>query len=205
MTFLAQAPNIFEELTSLTRSTGLILILLIGAVLLLWLLRFYFRAPRQTPDPERVLREDLAAYPAAPGGPGPHRLRIHGEPVRLRLVVVAPVGKQTAILPDEVESILDQVLRGVGAVVQHDRPRVRVWPPQLSNRGFAPTFHRLVSKPDAEGSPSHWVLLAGPAKAGNTPVLLGLACWADESSTLGRLTVEPDRWRETLRIGSAES
>ena len=101
---------------------------------------------------------------------------MNGEPVRVRLVVVAPTGKQQdPITPDDVPELLDDVVRGLGGFVKADKPRVRVWPPQLSVAGFAPTFHRLVESPDAGKQSSRWVKLAGPARTGKRPILLGLA------------------------------
>jgi hypothetical protein len=82
---------------------------------------------------------------------------------------------------------------------------VRVWPAPLSNRGFAPTFHRLVARPEADGQLSHWVLAAGPVKAGRWPLLVGFAFWADRPTALGRLTVEEHRWRDTLRIETRDA
>lgn len=150
------------------------------------------------------LKEVLADYPPPPGQPGPRRLTVEGLPVRVRLVVVAPVGKEHPIRPDEVEDLLEETLRGLKGIVLEDRPRVRVWPPQLSKQGFAPTFHRETEKPESEGRPSRWVLVAGPASAGRRPILLGLALWADTPNTLGRLTLNADRWAEVVRVQTEE-
>jgi hypothetical protein len=204
MRILAQAGGTSEDMTQLMHLALLFVGAMVGGLLLLWFVRRMMRAPRRYPDAESILREDLAGFPPAPGTPGPRRLLVSEVPVRLRLVVVAPVGKRTDINADEIEAILNQFLRGLGDLARHDKPRMRLWPPQLSNRGFAPTFHRLVSVPDAPGQPSHWVLLAGQVKAGNWPLLLGLACWADQPTTLGRLSLEPVQWASTVRIGSAE-
>jgi hypothetical protein len=146
------------------------------------------------------LKEVLADYPPPPSQAGPRRLTVEGMPVRLRLVVVAPVGKEHPVRADEVEDLLEATLRGLKGIVLEDRPRIRVWPPQLSKQGFAPTFHRETEKPEAEGRPSRWVLVAGPAAAGRRPILLGLALWADAPNTLGRLTLDTTRWGEVLRI-----
>jgi hypothetical protein len=161
--------------------------------------RVFRRAPAR-PDLQSGLRENLAEYPPPPALGGPRRLTVQGVPGRLRLVVLAPVGQSAApIEPSAAESILDGVLHGLGAVARADKPRVRVWPPQLSNQGFAPTFHRVVSKPDPEGKPSRWVLLAGPVKTAQRPVLLGLAVWADEETQIGRVNVEPNKWPDHIR------
>jgi len=177
---------------------GTILILLLVAFLVL---RRLLRPKRATGDPERHLREHLGEYPPAPGNPGPQRLSVQGKTARLRLVVVAPLGQQAAPNVNEVERFLDQLLHGLGAVALHDKPRVAVWPGQLSQQGFPPTFHRLVTSPESEGAPSRWVLLAGPAKVGKHPVLLGMALHTDAPNTLGKLHPQPHQWAEMLRVG----
>jgi hypothetical protein len=100
--------------------------------------------------------------------------------------------------------LLEQVVRGLGIIIEEDKPRVRVWPAQLSNRGFGPTFHRLVRRPEADGQLSRWVLVAGQVKAGRWPLLVGLALWTDQPTTLGRLTLETPQWRDILRIQTVE-
>jgi hypothetical protein len=177
----------------------------IGAGVLIALVVLYRIATgrkKPPPDLEKGLREDLATYPPPPGVAGVRRLCVNGVPVRVRLVVVAPIGKQqTAILPDLVPALLDDVLRGLGGVVQTDKPRIKVWPPQLSVAGFAPTFHRLVTAPDRERETSRWVKLAGPARTGQRPILLGLALLADEPCKFGDVHVETTEWHEVLEMG----
>ena len=119
-----------------------------GALLLLLLLILWVRRGRRPPvDPEAALIENLGDYP--PAGPGPQRLFLHGHPMRVRLVVLAPMGKRPLPANGAVEPLLDQVLRGLGDIARQDRPRLRVWPPQLSSQGFAPTFFRLTRRPEA--------------------------------------------------------
>jgi hypothetical protein len=172
-----------------------------GVLLLLVILVLLLRGRGKKPvDPERGLDQDLSTYPPAPGAAGPRRLTVHGRPVRLRLVVVAPVGRQTVAEGAEVEALLDQVLRGLGQSARQDRPRVRVWPPQLSQQGFAPTFFRRTRCPDGPGAPSHWLLAAGPARAGGRPVLLGLALYGDDKAPMEQLTLAETAWDEALQF-----
>jgi hypothetical protein len=166
------------------------------AVLLLFLL-VVLRRGRKPVDPEAGLVEDLATYPP-PRGNG--RLRLKNQPARLRLVVVAPVGKKPL---GEPEAVLEGILRGLGAVIAEDRPRLRVWPPQLSTRGFGPTFLRLTRKPEPEGRPSRWVLLAGPARSAGQPVLVGLALWTETPGKLGPLLLDELQWGEVLTVTGA--
>ena len=127
-------------------------------------------------------------------------LSVYHVPVRLRLVVVAPAGKEADLDATAAEKLLEGVIPGLGSVVARDRPRIRLWPPQLSHQGFNATFHRCTPKPEPEGQPSRWVLLAGRALAGRQPVLLGLALWAEEPNTLGRMNLEPHQWLDVLRL-----
>lgn len=172
-----------------------------GALLAVLLLLLLLRRGRRPPiDPERGLLEDLATYP--PPGPGPQRLLVRGEPTRLRLVVIAPLGKRALPADGAVEPLLDEVLRGLGTIARQDRPRMRIWPAQLSHQGFAPTFFRLSRRPEPAGKPSRWVLLAGPARGGGQQFLLGLALCADRAADLGNLPMQASEWSEALRIGA---
>jgi hypothetical protein len=172
-----------------------------GALLLLLLLILWIRRGRAAPvDPEHGLIENLGAYP--PPGPGPQRLILHGQPLRLRLIVVAPMGKRPLPADGAVEPMLDQVLPGLGEIVRQDRPRIRVWPAQLSHQGFAPTFFRLTRQPEPPGKPSPWVLLAGPARAGGQQLLLGLALMADSETSLGNMPLQAHEWTQALRVGA---
>ena len=175
----------------------------VGVLLLLTALLLATRRGKKRVAPERGHDEDLSEYPPAPGGPGPRRLTAHGRPVRLRLVVLAPVGKQAVVEDGAVEALLDAVLHGLGQIARHDRPRIKVWPPQLSQQGFAPTFFRRTLCPDRPGQPSHWTLAAGPARAGGRPVLLGLAMWGDDKAAMEQQTLADREWNAALRIEGA--
>jgi hypothetical protein len=172
-----------------------------GAVMLLLLLILWrCRGRRPTLDPQAELIENLADYP--PAGPGPQRLFLHGQPLRLRLVVLAPMGKRALPTDGAVEPLLDGVLHGLGDIARQDRPRLRVWPAQLSHQGFAPTFFRLTHRPEPAGKPSPWVLAAGPVRAGGQQFLLGLALCADGATELGNVALQANQWNESFRIGA---
>jgi hypothetical protein len=168
-----------------------------GGMLLLLILIALLRRDRSKINPESGLAEDLSKIPAPAKGPRHYQLLAMSQPVRLRLVVVAPVGKKVI---GKVDSVLEQIFRGLGEVCLDDKPRVRLWPAQFSTAGFAPTFFRLTRRPEPAGKPSRWILLAGPARAGGTPVLLGLAVFADTPSTAGLVTVDETQWSEILRV-----
>ncbi len=153
-------------------------------------------------DLERRLQLDLEGCPPPQTPWGDPHLACYHLPVRLRLVVIASPGKDDRVDESAVEQLLDRVVPGLGRVARHDRPFARVWPPQLSQQGFAVTFHRCASPPGAEGEPSRWVLVAGKVQAGRESFLLGLGLWAAEPNTIGRLTLEPHQWLDVLRLRS---
>jgi hypothetical protein len=177
---------------------------LLGLLLLFTLLRALGRAlfggrrlPAELPQ-EPV--EDLATYPPPPQARGEWDLWVYHLPARLRLVVAAPAGKYADVDATAVERLLDAVLPGLGATAARDRASIRIWPPQLSKEGFAASFIRRTRRPEPDGQPSHWVLVAGKAMAGPQAVLLGLALWTDEPSNLGRVYLEPHQWFDVLRL-----
>jgi len=182
---------------------GLVALVIVWAILRK-LSRALSRTRRTSAAVADELTEPLAKYPPLTRPPGSRRLTVDGVPVRLRLIVVAPAGHDYDINPDTVGKLLDRVVPGLSAIVADDQPRVRVWPTQLSHKGFAVTFHRSTPTGDPQGEPSHWVLVAGRAKVGSQSVLLGLALWADEPTTLFRRTLEPHQWLASLRIRGRE-
>ena len=167
---------------------------------MLMLVLYFLKGRPKKIDPERGLEEHLAEYPPPPAVPGKRKLTVKSLPTRLRLVVVAPVSKTQAPNAHQAEALLDRVLRGLADVAKADKPRIVVWPSQLSNVGFAPTFFRLVHRPEPEHEASRWVLVAGPATAAGQKILLGLALWADEETDLGRIKLEPHEWNEVLDL-----
>lgn len=162
--------------------------------------RMLYRA-EVMPDLQKALREDLREYPPAPPQ-GSRVLTLSAEPVRLRLVVVAPLGTAAEpIRADEIPALLDGVCRGLGAQTRADKPRLKAWPPQLSVGGFAPTFQRLVETGDKPGTMSKYALAAGPAQAGGRKFLLGLALKAEDAVPREVLAVaQPTQWGDLLRI-----
>jgi hypothetical protein len=163
-------------------------------VLLLLVVVFVFRG-KKAPSGEAALMEKLAGYPPPPAGDA--RVSVQNEPARVRLVVIAPAGKRNL---GEPEAVLDQILRGLGKAARADKARIRVWPPQLSHKGFPNTFFRVTHRPEPEGRPSRWVLMAGTARVGGQPVLLGLALLTEEPTRLGLMEVEESEWGDFLQV-----
>jgi hypothetical protein len=168
-------------------------VLLIVLPLILWLRR----RRRPVIDSEAALVENLDAYP--PAGPGAQRLLMYGQPMRLRLVVLAPLGKRALPTDGAIEPLLDRIVYGLGEIARQDRPRIRVWPSQLTQQGFAPSFFRLTLRSQQTGKPSPWVLAAGPVRTGGHSFLLGLALWTDEPTERSTVSLQVDQWNLVFR------
>ena len=112
-------------------------------MILLGLLSFIRRLFRRAPThPAPNLEERFADYPPVKPSSADVRLEIERVPVRLRLVIVAPAGKESDVDMNKLDALLDRVVPDLSKVVAADKPRVRRWPMQLSYEGFANHFHR---------------------------------------------------------------
>jgi hypothetical protein len=181
---------------------GLLVVVVLG-ILLVLVRALFGRKPKSDKVWEKDVI-DLASCPMPPKVKRKERLSIFHVPARLRLVVVAPVGREHTITEAMAAKLVDAIVPGLGSVVEADRPLVRIWPPQLSHEGFINTFHRCTIKPERDNTPSRWVLLAGKAQVGKKPVLLGLGAWADEPNTIGRKNLEPEDWIGRVRLERRE-
>jgi hypothetical protein len=157
------------------------------------------RRPPSLEEADREFHENLATYPP-PAPTDKHRLSLYHLPVRLRLVVMAAIGTETGVDETSALPLLDRVLPGLGTVAVQEQPRIRIWPPQVSQQGFILAFHRRTQRPEPYGEPSHWLLAAGRVQCGRQAILLGLALWTEEPTTIGRLTINGYQWLDVLRI-----
>jgi hypothetical protein len=178
-------------------------IVCVGAVILLLLflaivrLLFGRRSPKGL-SPKLV--EYLAEYPELKPSTGDLQLRVEGVPVRMRLVVIAPAGTLSEIDTEELFSMLERVLTGLGGIYSRDKPRVKVWPKQVSYQGFANHFNRCTVTGAKEGEQTRWVTVAGRAKLGKYQIMLGLALQSVKPNTVGRRVVDSDEWASVLRV-----
>jgi hypothetical protein len=159
--------------------------------------------------------EDLTAYAPSTGSAivltsqralednVPRRLLLEGVSVGLRLIVVAPLGMNAALDEDHLDELLNLAVWGLGSLARQEKVQIKIWPPQLSAHGFAAVFHRMVHRPEAEGELSNWILLAGHTPPRPRPSLIGLACWTEEKTTIGRVILQPNEWTNWLRIERA--
>jgi hypothetical protein len=143
---------------------------------------------------------DLAALPTAE--PGYARLTVYHIPVRLAVVVIAPLGRD-ANPPrhSEVSKLLDQIVPGLASLLNHDQTIVRIWPRQLSATGFAPSLLRHVRLPGERGRDTPWCLVSGRTAFGGAAFAIGLGLAAAAPNNLGLIVVESEhQWLDVLRM-----
>lgn len=175
----------------------------VGAVIVLLLLLAIFRflfGGRSKKGAGPNLIENLQEYPDLKPSTGDRQLRIEGVPVRMRLIVVAPAGTASEVDVDELAEVLEKILPGLGEIYKHDKPRVKVWPKQVSYQGFATHFHRCAVTGVEDGVQTRWVKIAGRAKLGKFQIMLGLALQSVKPNTVGRRTVDSHEWATVLRV-----
>src|SRR5262245_52682702 len=170
----------------------------IGLVILALVWRMFGRRTAQDTG-DNISDFHLALLAPAPPVDRPPLL-FEGQPVRLRLVAMAPPGRNAELTPDMVDGILQSIFYGLGKVFRTESPHVLIWPPQISQTGFAPIFFRHVVRPEPPDTPSRWILIAGPAKAGVRTVLLGMALEVGEPSPRGNVRLKPEQWSDKLRV-----
>lgn len=179
---------------------GLILLLIALGIIRNSLRRVFGKRKQAPEDLAKNLREDLSASAFPYIAPAKQQLTIYHVLVRIRLVVLAAAGKETEIEASQAEAFLNRVIPSLGTIATHDQARVRIWPAQMSQQGFATAFFRHTITGMKHGEPSPWVLVAGKSQFNQPILLIGLALWADEPNNLGHVTLEPHQWLDVLRL-----
>jgi hypothetical protein len=192
-------PEEVREYATFILGGGVCLIALLFLLILFSLAKILFgRKPK--PVKNLKLEEDLASYPDLKSSSGDRQLRVEGVPVRLRLVVVAPAGTASEVDVDKLPAVFEEIVLGLGEIFKHDKPRLRVWPTQISYQGFGTHFHRNMLTGQKEGEQTRWVLVAGRVKVGKQQLMLGLAMQTIKPNTIGRRTIDSHEWATVLRV-----
>jgi hypothetical protein len=178
---------------------GLALVLLIAAVLFVRLRR---KRPAELPRPDLFL-DVTTLGERTPPVDGP-QLDCYHLPVRIALVVLAPLGRTGEQPPDEeLSRLLEGIVPGLARVYGRDRPEVRRWPPQLSFHGFTRTFFANIRLPGARGKATPWCSLAGRAELDGRKFVVGLALQAARPNSLSEHVVDREgAWLDALRVRS---
>ncbi|GAB6166382.1 hypothetical protein JCM19992_23820 [Thermostilla marina] len=180
-------------------------LLLIAAPLpILYVLLRMWRRRRKKPAVLPVdLSVDVTSLPIQPPVPGQMpQLEFAGLPVRLGVVVLAPSGRANPLPPrDQFDALFEAVVPGLAEVVARDRPAVYTWPEQLSSEGFARSFFANVPLPGDRGRGTPWCSVAGMARWGDRPFLVGLVMMASRPNSFVPEIVEHEGdWYRLLRV-----
>lgn len=175
--------------------------LALGALLFL-VVKLRRKPPIEPPKPDLYLEvTSLGERPPRVDGP---QLECYHLPVRIALVVVAPLGR-TGLPPtaEELSPLLDGIVPSLARAYGRDRPEVRHWPPQLSFQGFTRTFFANIRLPGDRGKATPWCSLAGRAELGGRMFVVGLALQAARPNSLNQHVVDREGgWLDALRVRS---
>ncbi|NLF72794.1 MAG: hypothetical protein GX575_27480 [Candidatus Anammoximicrobium sp.] len=175
----------------------------VAAFLLLLILFLLLRRRARQPEPASPdWRIDVAELPAhGPPADGP-RLEFYGTPVRLAVLVLAPAGRNSPTPAEsDVPALLDDLVPGLADVVAAQGPLIRLWPCQLSTRGFVSSFFGNVRLPGDRGKGTPWCAAAGRFEAGSQQLLAGLVCAADRPNSLSQITIaHTGQWMDVVRV-----
>lgn len=182
-------------------AVGAALALCLGTMLFL-ILRLFRKRPVAQSDQQDELAIDVAALPASPPPKDGQQLEFYGTPVRLAVMVLAPVGRGGEIpAPAELTATLENLLPGLQEIVSRHQPQVVLWPNQLSSQGFLQAFFNQAALPGDHGKGTPWCSAAGKFEGGGQQYLAGLICCAAGPNSLGEMTVDkPGQWLSVLRV-----
>jgi len=177
-----------------------LLIMLALIVIVLW---FAFRR-KPAPPPAKPLDRsiDVSALDASGAPADVPQLEYYGCPVRLAILILAPVGRDGSIpekeqLPELFEQFVPHFLQVVAA----HQPLLHFWPAQISTVGFTNSFFSNVPLPSDRGKGTPWCGMAGRFTALGGHYLAGIVCCGDEATGLGQMVIEQEgQWRDVLRV-----
>ncbi|MEO2001251.1 MAG: hypothetical protein ABGW75_06460 [Pirellulales bacterium] len=186
------------------RLVGVALLVLVVLVFLTRRVVKLFRKPEDVSlvDPLRVV--DLTVEPL--GNSERVDLKVHNLPVRLGVVVLAPLGRIDVPDDEELPSILDGLVPGLGKYITRDKPIIRTWPNQVSVGGFANNLalHMQVGGQDLTETP--WCLVAGKTKRPDGLLLVTLALAAETVNRLGVVRLEDEsQWMQAIQVNRSST
>lgn len=165
-------------------------------------LRRLLRRPTAPIDPDAELRINLNSFGNSGPPEGSRQLECYNVPVRLALVVLAPLGRD-AELPPEAEqlALLEAISPGLRKIAKRHDAVILRWPPQLSSQGFVHRFFACVPLPGAQGKGTRWCSLAGRCETESLSFAAAVALCAGQSNQLGAMEIDrPTGWLDVLRV-----
>ena len=145
---------------------------------------------------------DLSEFVVAGPPDGPLRMDFYGTPVRLQLIVLAPMGRHSQLpTNEELPHILNHFISDFTRLSGLHRPVVFRWPEQLSAQGFFQAFFNQLSLPGDHGRGSSWCAVAGRFAVADTQYLVGMAFTTAKPNGMSTVTVKHEgQWFDILRI-----
>jgi hypothetical protein len=177
---------------------------LVAAVAVIGTIALLMRRPRPAATADVLEPIDVTALAhAAPPASGP-QLAVYNIPVRLVLLVLAPVGRGGKIPPNEfLPAIVSALAPNLMQVLSAHGTQFRRWPAQISSQGFAQVFFQNAAIPGG-GKGTPWCSLAGRFDTNAGPFLAGLVGIAAAPNSLGQIAVsQPGQWLDILRVTTA--
>lgn len=179
------------------------LVVLVLAAVLRNLLKV-FRKPREISLVEPLRVVDLSVEPLAEASRT--ALKVHNLPARLGVVAFAPLGRIEPPDDDEIPAVLDELVPGLGAFFDRDRPIIRHWPNQVSVGGFANNLALHLQVPGKDLTETPWCLVAGKTRRPTGLLLVALAFAAPRPNRLGVLRLEDEsQWMQAVQVSDSAS
>jgi len=195
--------KIVEELAKWFEAIAYI-VLAVVALVVVWVLWAVFSRKRKSPRRKRAVELEIDYRSLGDKGPpaGPLKLEFLGIPVRLAAVVLAPSGRLGNLPPEQdMPELFSSIIPGLEQVVNVHEPLIRLWPRQLSHRGFAQKFFAKVRLPGEFGAGTPWCSVAGELRYRGVSMLAGLVLRSATANHYGQKRVEqPYDWHQCLRI-----
>jgi hypothetical protein len=179
---------------------ALALLVLVVAVIFIWR-RLRRRVDIVIPPPVD-LGIDVSQLPQSGPMDPTLQVEIYGTPVRIAVIVLAPVGRD-GVVPQmhEFLDIIEQLVPNFAAAVNRDRPLIRAWSGQLSSQGFANSFFNNVPLPGDRGKGSPWCSLVGKFTANKQQFLAGIVCCGSGDNALSQYAIQHEgQWNDILRV-----
>jgi hypothetical protein len=171
-------------------------------MLFLWQVRRSRKLESAEDDREGGLRIDVASLPSDGPPSNGTQLECYHVPVRLVVLVLAPVGHGSLFPPRErLPDVINQLLPDFMCVLDAHKPIFQRWPNQVSSQGFVKKFFRYARLPGDAGKGTPWCSVAGKFEADGDSWLIGLILRADRPNSLGQIAIErATQWLDVLRI-----
>jgi len=187
------------ERLNISMPTAIATVAVVALWFVLWLV-FRFRRPRRKVQ-RPTLTIDLNALPQMGPLPVGPQVTLHGVPMRLAVVVIAPAGRGDPPPDHDIPTILDEVIPGIKQVIAAQDSLCRGWPGQLSADGFCNTFFTSVRMPGDKGKGTPWCELAGRATSSGQKYLIGMVLRAAAPNAYGLTVVDREsQWLDLLCI-----